>query len=99
MVESLKYRSHTDSWNEFDNIISFIEERILQIEQEEKNEYKRIIYKKMKETTGEENKKLYKLYHEIDDVFSKYDSSIESKTERMLEILEKMEAYGVIKKK
>lgn len=97
MIEKLKYKSHVSSWDEFNNIIDFIEERILKVEQEEKNELKKAIYKRMKKTTGEENKKLYKLYHEIDKIFdsSKYESREERKALRMLEFLEKMEEYGI----
>lgn len=101
LIESLKYKSHAGSWDDFDNIISFIEDRILKVEQEEKNEYKRVIYKMMKEaTTEEDNKKLYCMYQDIDIIFdsNKNGSPVEKKASRMLEILEKMEEYGINKK-
>jgi|GEM_PF-2793255 succinate dehydrogenase flavin-adding protein (antitoxin of CptAB toxin-antitoxin module) len=98
LIEKLKFKSNTNVWNEFDNIIDFIEDNILKVEQEEKNQFKRAIYKRMKETKGEENKNLYKLYHEIDDIFNyanKYKSKDERKAIRMLELLEKIENYGI----
>jgi len=100
MIETLKYDLSTNCWSEFDKIIDFIEQHILKVDQDEKNEFKRLVYRKMKEaSTEEENKKLYKLYKEIDVIFDKYQSSVssvENRASRMLEILERLEEYGVI---
>lgn len=97
LIEKLKYKCNTSNWDEFNNIIDFIEERILKVEQEEKNEIKKAIYKKLRKTTGEENKKFYQLYCEIDEIFdsNKCESKEERKALRMLELLEKMEEYGI----
>lgn len=98
LINELKYKLSTSTWDEFDNIISFVEDRLLKVEQEEKNEYKRVIYGMMKAaTTEEENKRLYNMYKEIDVIFdsNKGDSPIERRASRMLEILEKMEEYGI----
>lgn len=53
-----------------EGLIQYVDENIIQQDQDSKNEFKRVVYKRMKEaTTEEESKQWHELYKRLDDTF------------------------------
>lgn len=54
------------------DLIKFIEDNIVQGDQDSKNEFKRVVYKRMKEAkTPEENRQWYDFYKSLDNTFER----------------------------
>lgn len=62
----IKLTAHSDLQERIDELISYVNENIIQKDKDFINETKRVIYKRMKEApTEEENKRWYALYNEL----------------------------------
>lgn len=70
-LHSIKLQTPSPLYERIDELLKFIEGSIIQSNQDSKNEFKRVIYKRMKEAqTPEENRKWYEFYKSLDDTFS-----------------------------
>lgn len=70
-LKEIKSQVPPEAQERISNLLIFLESNVLHHDQDSKNEFKRAVYKRMKEAkTEEENRHWYEFYKSLDDMFA-----------------------------